>query len=303
MKLISALGCLSGLLCVAAAPATQPAPQVAQQQNGPQQTVPTKIVIIPVTALGDGQLWVGPAIQQNLSNDISQIGGVSVSSVVDGVNSADTAAVLKSARSLGVDTVVCGTCQVSGNDLRITVQVIDVATSKSLGAFKLNGAVKDLFSLEDELGVKIRHLLRPPAGGSASATADDQSTNIPTTNPSNQSGGSYPNTFASGLTPVYNYADDNSGGYPTYNNGYTQPSINWGIPPEQPETWNNGSAGGGGGGGGGGKVQFSVPLAPPRPVIPPGVIDLQGHSPAPVLAPVHDKPQTASNASQAGQGN
>ena len=175
-----------------------------------QHIVPTKIVIMPFPALGDvqGRVWIGAAVQQSLSADVSRLGGMTVVSVVQGVDVADTNALLKAAKTTQCDTVVSGTCQFAGDEMRITGQVMDIASGKSLGGLKVSGDVRDLFSLEDELSSELRHLLRPA-----------QNPNIVMDN--DNGGGIVPNPIVQGMQPIQNVeADDGENYLPNYSPVY-----------------------------------------------------------------------------------
>ena len=66
---------------------------------------------------------------------------------------------------------VVGAYQRVGDVLRITAQVVDVATGQSVAAVKLDGPVSDLFVLQDELGFRIADGLRRAQAQTIAATA------------------------------------------------------------------------------------------------------------------------------------
>src|SRR5277367_4854457 len=78
----------AAVLCMGAGPTTQPAGtnSLPAQAVG-QKNLPSKVAIMPIAMLGDfqGHFWIGTAIQQSLSGDISQTGGMSAMSIVQGV--------------------------------------------------------------------------------------------------------------------------------------------------------------------------------------------------------------------------
>jgi len=268
----------AAVLCMGAGPTTQPAGtnSLPAQAVG-QKNLPSKVAIMPIAMLGDfqGHFWIGTAIQQSLSGDISQTGGMSAMSIVQGVDSTDTLAVLKSAKSAGVDTAITGNCQMSDTDLRITVQVLNVATGKSIGSAKVSGAVKDLFSLEDELGTKVRHLLRPMQGDFSPLADNSPYTGLntvdtsATTNTNADSGYSY-------ISAPYPGGDY----YP--NEGMPQALYNY-YTGQQPSS---GSGSGGSGGGGSATATATAYAGPwPGPGSPPGGTSSPSPSPTPAPPP------------------
>jgi TolB-like protein len=295
MRLFSSAACVAvALLSIAAAPATQPGAPAVQPVAVPvvaQHVVPTKIVIMPFPAMGDvvGRLWIGAAVQQSLSADVSRLGGMTVMSVVQGVNVADTNAVLQSAKSTGCDTVVSGTCQFAGDEMRITGQVMDVVSGKSIGGLKVSGDVRDLFSLEDELSSELRHLLRP-AQNPAVAINDNGGMNpaeqpaAPADNGVNDNGVNYlPN-----YSPVYSYSNPNDYGYygnGAYGYGYDYPGVVI-IDNDRHHRWSGRSDDNG---------QPTTPVAAPipAPAPPHGVINVHA-APIPVPVPLMN-PQSNQN--------
>jgi len=66
----------------------------------------------------------------------------------------------KVGRELGVQYVMEGSVQKSGNRLRITAQLIDSITKKHLWADRYEGILEDVFALQDEITVKILSALQ-----------------------------------------------------------------------------------------------------------------------------------------------
>ena len=64
---------------------------------------------------------------------------------------ADESSALATARELKAAAVVFGQAQLMGKQIRLTGQVLDVVTGKSLGSMKATGPIDDLFRLEDTL--------------------------------------------------------------------------------------------------------------------------------------------------------
>ena len=66
---------------------------------------------------------------------------------------------------------IVGAYQRVGDNLRITAELVDVPTGRTLNALKLDGQVSDLFGLQDELSRQLAALLRRHAASSAPTIA------------------------------------------------------------------------------------------------------------------------------------
>jgi TolB-like protein len=98
---------------------------------------------------GGGGDWMGRSIQQDLLADLTQGTAARILAPANLPAAADPAAALQSARSQVATWVVFGQVQVSGAEVRITGQVLDVTSGKPLGALKATGPTAALFHLED----------------------------------------------------------------------------------------------------------------------------------------------------------
>ena len=79
----------------------------------------------------------------------------------------------------GAQYLISGTCQVVDVELRLSGQMIDVATGRPVGGLKATGAVRDLFSLEDILCDQAKRLLPQPPVAARPAPAITAPTNNP----------------------------------------------------------------------------------------------------------------------------
>ena len=115
-----------------------------------------KIVVMPFTALNESesQGWVGKSIQQSLLADLTPYAPARLQS--SDAAAKDSAAAVDAGRKEGARYVVIGNFATVGQDLRVTGQVLDVSTGKSLGAMKATGRTSELFALEDALGNQVR---------------------------------------------------------------------------------------------------------------------------------------------------
>ena len=126
-------------LCAAAAPATQ-------------RPLNSLVLILPFSVpAGAEHQWVGKAVQQDLLTDLSQ--GLKARVVASGAAPAatDAEAARSQAREAGASMVVFGQVQAAGNEMRLTGQIVDVATGQPVGNLKATGPADTLFHLEDAL--------------------------------------------------------------------------------------------------------------------------------------------------------
>jgi TolB-like protein len=240
---------------------------IATPNNLPAQTTrPAQgtILVLPFTApSGASDAWIGKAVQQDLLADLSQ-GTVShVIAPASAPAAADQDAALGAARQLGASTVVYGQAQVAGKEVRLSGQVLDVASGKSLAAIKSTGPTDQLFHLEDALAGQVfmglpRDMLSAQTRngmqeleqhrGQQQPGAQGQWPNGPYANPALNSDSIYgggatssqpaevaPQGYDSGYpysvytepTPVYNYNYYYPADTGVYDYGYGYPSLAW----------------------------------------------------------------------------
>jgi TolB-like protein len=121
-----------------------------------------KVAVLPFDAAGPADKgWIAKAVQKNLMAELSRVN--SVQPVAGTVSAADQDAALKAATEAGADFVVFGTYQVVEADLRLTGQVVEVATKKSVAGLKSTGSLRDLFGLEDVIANQVKRALPQPA--------------------------------------------------------------------------------------------------------------------------------------------
>ena len=102
--------------------------------------------------------WIGAGIAETVAADLEQLEGVSVigreafvaATGSPRVSDADAPARARS-RDLGATWLVTGGYQRVGDQLRITARVIDVETGAVTGRAALDGAVGELFALQDRI--------------------------------------------------------------------------------------------------------------------------------------------------------
>ena len=135
----------------------------AEPQAQQQAAAPTAVLVLPFTMLGgDGKYeWIGQGIQQNLQAELGRTGLDVVGTLtVKPMNMLavqpkdEVDAALKAAAEARADVVIFGNYQVSENDLRITGRIIDVASGQNVGFIKVNGTVRDVLGLEDQVAAQ-----------------------------------------------------------------------------------------------------------------------------------------------------
>ena len=123
--------------------------------------------------------WIAAGIAETLTTDLQGAAGVDVigrTLVADAMRATDFAAdgpaadgaVLEVGRRVGARWVISGGYQRRGDQLRITGRLVDVADRTVVRSAKVDGAIDDLFTLQDRLAAELRP--GPPAGNGTDAT-------------------------------------------------------------------------------------------------------------------------------------
>lgn len=79
-------------------------------------------------------------------------------------------------RELRADVVLCGSVRRSASQVRVTVQLIDVATEAALWADKFDEALADIFAIEDSISGRVADALAPELTGHERRSLARQST-------------------------------------------------------------------------------------------------------------------------------
>jgi eukaryotic-like serine/threonine-protein kinase len=127
---------------------------VAIDANGlPSLTQGKFVAVLPFRVLGDAATfgYLADGLEDALSQKLSQLGGVRVTSREAAQKADQKQPLPKLARSLGANVVVQGMLQGSGDNIRISVTADDVVNNKRLWSHEFNGVAGDLFTLEDEI--------------------------------------------------------------------------------------------------------------------------------------------------------
>jgi TolB-like protein len=154
---------LMGVSRVGAAPTTAPSAPGAKQQAPDVQDTRPRVLVMPFDELADAPKrdWVGKAMQQSLVAELTRTGAVSVvTPPADAPSAKDPKDIAKLARDLGAALVVTGAYQIVDQDLRVTGQMLESINGEPIAAIKATGNLRDLFSIEDQIGNQVRRDLQ-----------------------------------------------------------------------------------------------------------------------------------------------
>jgi tetratricopeptide (TPR) repeat protein len=82
------------------------------------------------------------------------------------------------ASTLGVSLIVTGSYQYSGQRLRITTRIVDLAKGEAVADAKVDGPIADIFSLQDGIVPALVHELRIPAAPRAPRAGGHETSNL-----------------------------------------------------------------------------------------------------------------------------
>jgi adenylate cyclase len=120
------------------------------------------IVVLPFTNLSDDpkQQYFADGITEDLTTDLSRISDILVISRESAFTYRDKAVNAKQiGRELDVRYVLEGSIRRSGNQVRVTAQLIDAATDVHLWAERFDRDIGNLFALQDEITTRIANAL------------------------------------------------------------------------------------------------------------------------------------------------
>jgi TolB-like protein len=129
----------------------------------PAAPVPAEpsVLILPFSSVAEpGNIALAKGIQHDLAATLA-FGKLRIVTPNIATGAPDAESALKSARDVDATIVIFGQSQAAGSNLRLTGQVLDVATGKSLGGLIATGASDDLFHMEDVLGAQAMWALPP----------------------------------------------------------------------------------------------------------------------------------------------
>ena len=125
--------------------------------------------------------WIGAGITATVTADLGRAGelvvighdavSAALGSPADGAR-ADERAIVDAAQRLGARWVVDGGYQRVGDRMRITTRVVDVESADTVQRARVDGAISELFDLQDQLVAELRAAVSPGAARAAAAVAE-----------------------------------------------------------------------------------------------------------------------------------
>ena len=166
----------AGLLGVALWKVAQPRPDAGEIPAGD----PRRIAVLyfddltPAKAIGH----IASGLTENLIDQLSQVTALRVTAP-NGVRAfrGDSMVLDSIAKRLGVGTIIAGSVSSSGEQLRVTVRLIDAGTSRQLQSRTLQHPLATLFRLQDTLTSDVTLWLRERLGREVRLRAQAASTN------------------------------------------------------------------------------------------------------------------------------
>ena len=160
--------CVSCAVTVFVAACLGVAMVTAQGVGAPQVNGADVVAIMPFTNITGhvDDAWIGAGIAETLAVDLQGTASVRVvarEAVSEAMSAIGTTAALEVGRHLGVRWLVTGGYQRLGDWLRITARLVAAETGAIVQTAKLDGAINDLFTLQDRLAAELTRGL--PAGG------------------------------------------------------------------------------------------------------------------------------------------
>ncbi|MGH9729572.1 MAG: protein kinase domain-containing protein [Candidatus Acidiferrales bacterium] len=111
------------------------------------------VAVLPLQVLGDQTQfgYLAQGIEEALSAKLFQLKDIRVTSPDEAGKANQKQSLPKIARALGVNLLVQGMLQASGDKIRIDVSLEDVADGKRLWSHEFNGVTGELFTVEDQI--------------------------------------------------------------------------------------------------------------------------------------------------------
>ena len=124
------------------------------------------------------QAYFGEGIAEELLNALVKIKGLGVASRTSSFSLAEENLDIPAiAARLGVDHILEGSIRTSGQQVRVTAQLIDVGRDIHLWSETYDGSLDDIFKIQDEITIQITDALKIQLGDQSLAPASDLLTN------------------------------------------------------------------------------------------------------------------------------
>jgi DNA-binding winged helix-turn-helix (wHTH) protein/Tfp pilus assembly protein PilF len=150
-----------------AADRTAPTPET--ETEGAARSAQRSIAVLDFAqspAVG-GEAWLSAGLAETVTNDLRRLGHFRVVDrrrVLDVVRGTD-GSLEQISSVLGTDLLVVGNVQRNQNKVRITSRIVDVSNGEALADAKVDGAINDIFDLQDDVVRQLSRDLSLPGGG------------------------------------------------------------------------------------------------------------------------------------------
>jgi TolB-like protein len=155
------------LLALSSAPAqTTTTNPLSREANAPASELSDgTVLVLPIAdPLTGDHRGIGRAIQQDIVTDLGSVTQAHALAPASAMAASEDAAAISQARQNNARYVIWGQAQISGNQLRVTGQLMDATDNRSLAALKATAPIDNLFPLEDSLAVQAARALPAPIG-------------------------------------------------------------------------------------------------------------------------------------------
>jgi len=129
----------------------------------PMEPGPRSIAVLPLVDMSPagGNAYLGDGLSEELSTKLAQIPGLRVAARTSAFEfKGRNLDVRKIGQSLGVRHVLEGSVRRNGDNVRVTVQLIDTATGYHVWAGNFDRAWRDVLELQDEIAVSVTDALQ-----------------------------------------------------------------------------------------------------------------------------------------------
>jgi eukaryotic-like serine/threonine-protein kinase len=121
------------------------------------------IAVLPFESFGgkDQDQLLGLGMADAIIGKLSGLKNLVVlpTAAVSRITASNNSDVIATGRRLNVDAILCGTVQRAGPRMRVSVQLVNVATRQTLWASKLDETFTDLFAMQDAISQEVAHSL------------------------------------------------------------------------------------------------------------------------------------------------
>ena len=237
-RLLTASLILVGLAGLEGMSSAQSVPVPNGAERAPTRSMQT-VAVLPFANISrqPDDDWIGIGISETVAADVARMGGVSVvarEALLEALNSTrqDASRVLSDetlardvARDLGAAWIVTGGYQRLGDQLRITVRLVDVETGAIRETAKVDGRFDEIFALQDRIVPQLGDSLASLSGGDAPRVTLARRPAVNQQNGGEEEGTTEPTVASSRLQPDRDRRAGRRSGNDTTVNGEAPPDV------------------------------------------------------------------------------